>query len=466
MPRLSRILVWSGATAAIACALAAIAVWWALRWHASTVGDHLSARMAMLATHLGSGGRIAATTALMMAADRNQRVKDTEWQAVIAEGLHGSSEERIRTLDLLRSAFDYGRGSRLRGAEPPERERVFLLAAGPDADRDPAVQLAAHRCWWGNELHDERVREKLPRWAVDLDAIPSSPITPDGWRPDPVARLVLWRGFLPADQRLPDAVTRRLLAADDGSGHLSVDRRSQILAAGMLFDERGQSSAAEQGYQRAIAALFASTDWVADIWARDTTTACLLAELLWDRGFVHGHREQQQMLDRYLDGTISWCLAQAPARLPPWRAEGREVPASDLDRFAAWLLATRMVHYAGVPSAVNHCPPDSITRAATVTWPPTVTLTPDPQHSSPYPLRLVMSLLWLEHWPADPSHSKAWPIWREAIQDWMLRRQILTADHEGREGTWPSRGEVDATWETLFLGDCAVNFYHSGDDFP
>jgi hypothetical protein len=48
----------------------------------------------------------------------------------------------------------------------------------------------------------------------------------------------------------------------------------------------------------------------------------------------------------------------------------------------------------------------------------------------------------------------------------MLRRQILTFDHEGREGTWPMRGQVDATWETLFLGDdsCAGSFFFVGDD--
>jgi hypothetical protein len=77
-----------------------------------------------------------------------------------------------------------------------------------------------------------------------------------------------------------------------------------------------------------------------------------------------------------------------------------------------------------------------------------------------------MSLLTLECLTNDPAPPKAWSAWREAIQGWMLRRQILTFDHEGREGTWPMRGQVDATWETLFLGDdsCAGSFFFVGDD--
>ena len=455
------ILVWTAVSLAIAIVLALGFGWWVLTYHPLRFARSLSADTAWMVARINDQGRYAAVLALSGAKDPHSRLTDPAWRALIHRKLHGSADEQRLMLYLVHSAFDYGEGRYEQGIDLPEHEQIGLLASSTDVALDPAVRLAARRCWRGyNDRMGVQAYRTTTALVISEAPVPDSPITPDGWRPGRLGlsllRDDLLFGVLP-DNGLETQVRERMSAVLGDLVATNVDRRDQVLLLSHLLS--CQPSYYGEGQQKAWIAilmqrLMANDQWIDDIWERDTTTALLLArgDLLF-RAIVWP--EIRLLCDRFTAGTIRWCLAQDPHRLPEWRANGQVIPAGDLERFGAWLMATRQVFALhtwpsdyGVSSEIRAL-------AMSVTQPVQVDVAPDPERCSPFGLSLIMKRLWSECAnPRGPLRPE-WAQWNIRVREWVEHRQIMTPNHGAPHGTWPARGEVDTVWETLFM--CTID---------
>lgn len=445
--------MWAAVSLIIAIALALGFGWWALTYHASTVGDYLPARAAWLVVKLGADGRHAATSSLIGAADYDLRIQDPAWRDLITRKLDGSPEDQVLMLNLLRNAFSYGGDELRRGIESPERERVFQLTSSPDR----SVRLAARRCWRGNEHRiGEQAYWTTAGLAFSANPVPDSPISPDGWRPGRLGLAFFSNEMfdMVGSGKFRDSLRSRLYEFVETLDAKSLDRRGQLLLFEhlMLGSDSGNRELRNQELREILMPLlFSDPQWLDDIWDRDTTTALLLSRI--NFGYhSHHRREIRPYWERFVAGTIRWCLAQNPHRLPEWKANGQVVPAGDLERFGTWLIATYQVFGLHTWSAVDGLSPQTRAMAAPVTLPVLVEVVPDPERCSPFGLSLTMQRLWFEcmdpHGPPRPE----WTQWDIRTREWVELRQIMTFDHRAPDGTWPARGEVDAVWETVFMG--------------
>jgi hypothetical protein len=289
------------------------------------------------------------------------------------------------------------------------------------------------------------------------DPVPESPITPDGWRPGRLG-LVLLRGdllgWVQSDKTLEAQVRERFPAAFAALLEASSDRRDQVLLFSHLLGlDTGELGEARQKEWIAVLLkrLMTNDQWIDGIWDQDTTAALLLARsnLLWH---AVSWPEIRPLCERYLAGTIRWCLAQDPHRLPAWKANGQVVPAGDLERFGAWLIATRQVFGLHTWSMTDGLSPQTRAMATPVTVPVLVEVAPDPERCSPLGLALTMQRLYSECSERNGPPRPEWAQWDIHTREWVELRQIMTPDHRDPDGTWPARGDVDTVWETLFMG--------------
>lgn len=452
------IILWTMVSLVVGVVLAVAGGWWALTYRTSHFSDFLSADTAWAVAKVNRHGRDAASMALNSAQDDHSRVRDPAWRALIQRKLRGSVDDQMLILNLLRNAFSYGAGWYEQGIDPPEREFIGQLASSTDVAIDPAVRLAARRCWRGNDHYmGEQAYQLITSVVLMDDPVPNSPISPDGWRPGHLG-VVLFRGdlmqWVDSDGALDLQVRSKSNAIMDNLINAARDRRDQILLFSNLLNPGGYEDEAVQEQRIATLAqrLFADAQWLDDIWERDTTTALLLARIHWHFNAFNWPQFQAHF-DRYYAGTIRWCLAQDPHRLPEWRANGQVVPAGDLERFGAWLVATRQVFEMHTWSPEFVRVPEPIRRlAAPITLPLQVEVMPDPQRCSPFGLSLTMQQLWREYSDPHGQPRSDWRQWDLRTREWVELRQTMTPDHRGLHGTWPTRGEVDSMWETLFMG--------------
>lgn len=404
--------------------------WWAMRQWPEEVGPRLPPSLAYGFSDWGPQEASAAHSCFgdfseywwnhemtpAMAAARN---------AVLCAELRGTRAQQLAVLDFIINGSNIGFVT----ASPERDALVYALTSS----NDPELRDKARDCW----RRDSPRTLIILRWTLSPDADDRSRLSPDGWvidqtGADAVQLLTLhnWRYDHKSANRYQEHLKGLLgrLIAIDQQALMAKDPRTHALVllaiteAFSLTHDPDLKPIVDHG----LATMRNDPDRLERLWMEDTTTAVLTATIPYLA--LVGGIDTGDVRQRLRAGLDAWMTTADTSGLPRWCRRGEPVPATDLERWAAWAVS---LHYLQRNPDTPTTPPVGLT---------------DPQGSTPFGRYLIRQ--------ATSIHSlsglSAWLQVFDQRSDVLVERRAITPDHQLPEGTWPATATVSNRWETAF----------------
>ena len=401
--------------------------WWAVRRWPYEIGPHLPPSLAIRLAGMGEKEFKAAQCRFLYDPSHPMSAAQiAACNAALCQGLRNSRDEQLIVLRLLYNYFED-----VPIPATPERDAlVFVCTTSPD----PKVRNLARVRWTEGAF---RPALFLKLRAAEISDNDHSPLSPDHWIAGRVAQIA-WRMKVFTnhghDHVTPSRYSKHLrmqldllLACEDGHGRFAADERDQAIAVTVLANLVGDTddSVLKPVVRRAAAAIGDNRERLAQLWQNDTTTACLTA--MCGMALSNAGIRDGALLEPLRSGFDAWWASRIKSAPPPWYAQGVVVEATVTERWGAAIAGNFWCASDG-PGVASIAPP---------------TLLDDLAPCSPFGRYLVML-------GALARTDPRWEAPFEKRQHHLFDTMIITPDHRGLEGTWPTGGALSAEWETVF----------------